>query len=1450
LICSFDCHMRLLKVLIAGCVLLLIGAARVEQTRTLSSIFEENRGQASPDSRFLTRGAGYTLAFTAQGTRVALKHAGGTISFSTNFVAANPSPALRGEDEQESKVHYFRPGKSLTNIPTYARVRYQALYPSVDLLYYGKQRELEYDFIVHPGGKPENIALRFDGTERVTIDSRGDLLVRVNEASVVQRKPVAYQEYRGLRKSIDARYRLVDRNTVAFELGSYDPRAILVIDPVLAYSTFLGGNGDDDARAIATDSTGSVYITGSTSSTNFPTVTPIQAVPGNQNPDVTTGDAFVTKLNASGTAILFSTYLGGADDDISNAIAVDSAGNVLIAGVTASSAFPTTGGAVRRTCSVAANGSCLDAFVAKLNATGSTLIYSTYLGGTGDDEARGIAVDSVGNAYVTGKTASANFPVTGGAFSTDGTSGGFVTKLTPAGAVVYSTYLGAGSGAAEPNGIAVDSSGNAYIAGATPSTTANGTDVFITKLNPSGTGVIYSQFLRGTKDDAAAGVAVDGSGNAYVTGKTFSINFPTTSGVIQPVYAGGPLFRSADAAVTWIPSSTGIARGSFYALAVSPSSPSVIYAGADDENAGDVFKSADGGNTWVAVSAGLTDARVHALAVDPTTPSTVYAGSRSAGVFKSADGGGTWSATALKAAFVTALAVDPATPSTVYAGTDSSGFYKSTDGGTTWAIASDALSASSIHSIVINPSAPANLYAATSTGVYKSTDGGKTWISANSGIFDENVNAIAINPRNPSLLFAATNSFGIFRSLNAGSFWLASNSGIPSSTAGVPVSALAIDPNSGAVYAAIGQSNVSRIYKSSDGISWSPAGLASSRVSSIVVNQNAILAASAGGSEAFVAKWDASGTLVYSTYLGGYRNDAANAIAVDTNGDAAIGGTTSSMNFPTANAIQATFSGGTDLVTDAFAAKLNPSGTALLWATYLGGSSDDSAKGIAMDSAGNVYVAGQTGSADFPAVAAISANRPELLNAFVAKVSDSSSSAFAFASRGGISISSGGGSVNVTAGYAMVQPNATSVTPSGMAIFGFRQKNVLVSEAAVPASSLISSGRIYAEVSASVNTGIAMANPNGQQVTVAFKFTDATGTDFGQGSTTIPPSGQIAQFLNQAPFNSGASLAGTFTFTASLPISVVALRGVTNERSEFLITTLPVADLSVAPGSDPILFPHFADGGGWTTQILLVNTTENTMSGAIQFCVQAGCPPPDTPAITNVYTLQPRSSFQFRTAGSTATATAGSVRVVPTSGMMAPSGVAVFSFKSGGVTVSTAGVPAAATSSAVRLYAELSGTPGQIGSIQTGVAIANPGASTASVVFELSSLSGTSTGLTGSINVPATGQTAIFLNQIPGFAALPNPFQGVLRVSTASSAGISVTGIRGRYNERGDFLVTTTQPADESHPPAGTQFFPHFADGGGYTTQFILFNGGPDQASSGSLRFFGQAGQPISFALR
>jgi hypothetical protein len=871
-----------------------------------------------------------------------------------------------------------------------------------------------------------------------------------------------------------------------------------------------------------------------------------------------------------------------------------------------------------------------------------------------------------------------------------------------------------------------------------------------------------------------------------------------------------------------------------------------LYAGGDDEVSGGVFTSTDGGATWVSSSAGIADPRVHALVTDPVRPGgAIYAGTRTGGVYKSVDGATTWAPTSLNNVFVTALAVDPLNAATVYAGTDANGVYKSIDGAATWAPVNTGLPSSSVRSIVIDPTTPA-VYVATAVGIYKSPDGGLHWNSANGGLLDPNVNALAIDAHNPNVIYAATNSVGIFRSLNGGGFWLAANGGLPSSSAGSQVSALTVEPVSGTLYASIGQGNFGRTYKSSNGINWTVAGPSTARVTLLRADAGGssavVYAATTGDADAFVAKWNASGGLVFSTYLGGYSDDAANGIAVDTSGNVYVVGNSSSSNFPAANAIQAAFGGGSDVVTDAFITKLNASGASVLYSTYLGGSNTDSATGIALDTNGNVYVVGSTGSGDFPATpAALLPFEPGLSDAFVVKISEGNTFAYATAPRGGVSTTSQGGGSTTIAGYAAIQPASGSTTPSGIAIFGYRENNVLVSEAAVPASPLISSGRIYAEVSGPVNTGLAIANPGGAPATLNFYFTDQNGQTTGSGSTVIAANSQTASFLNEAPYNAGTSFTGTFTFAASSPVAVIALRGFTNERSEFLITTLPVADLSVPATNGPILFPHFADGAGWITQMLLVNPTDSPMSGSIQFASAA----------PQNYSIPGKSSLSVATSGLGTTVVTGSVRVVPAAGSNAPSGIGVFSFRNGGVTVMQTGVPALRVSNAFRLYAESSGVPGQIGSIQTGIAVANPSATPVNVLFEVNTLNGVSTNLTGTITVPANGQAAMFLNQVPGLNMLFNPFKGVLRVSTTAPAGISVVGLRGRYNERGDFLIATTQPTIEADPPnTSALYFPHFADGGGFTTQFILFNGGNDQSTAGNLQFYTQSGQPLSLTVR
>jgi hypothetical protein len=477
-----------------------------------------------------------------------------------------------------------------------------------------------------------------------------------------------------------------------------------------------------------------------------------------------------------------------------------------------------------------------------------------------------------------------------------------------------------------------------------------------------------------------------------------------------------------------------------------------------------------------------------------------------------------------------------------------------------------------------------------------------------------------------------------------------------------------------------------------------------------------------------------------------------------------------------------------------------------------------------------------------------------------ARVAESIPVTYTIPVRGGFSITSPSNIASAApepaVGYGRVIRDPGSSAPSGLAIFGLRQNGVLVTEATVPASTPITSGRIYAEVGDGVNTGLAIANPNNQDVTITFYFTNQDGQRFGDGNTVIRAQNQIARFLDQSPFNGGASIQGTLTFNSSAPVAVIGLRGHFNERSEFLITTLEVADLSATADSSAVLFPHFADGNGWTTQFALVNSTDEIMNGRLEFYGPGTTLPSQSsgaPVQVTVdgqtsnsfsYSIPPRSSRRMRTSGIGTTTQSGSVRMTPDVGSRTPSALAIFGYRNNAVTVTEASVPALRMATVYRLYAETSGdfNSSAVGSVQTGLAIANPSSSPAVVNIEATSLAGVSTGLAGALTVPSNGQVPIFLGQIQGFERLPNPFRGVLRI--VASSNVSVVGLRARYNERREFLVTTTQPSIESAaPPNADLFFPHFAVGGGYATQFVLYNGTADQTFSGVIRFFTGSGQ-------
>jgi hypothetical protein len=472
-----------------------------------------------------------------------------------DLVGANPAARPVGREEQPGKVNYFKgndPTKWHTDIPTYGRVEYQNIYPGISLSYYSGPGGLEYDFSVNPGADAHAIALRFDGADGVELDGQGNLVVHTAAGDLVEHAPVLYQQAGGQRQPVSGRF-LLDSGLVRFDVGAYDSGRALVIDPlVLGYSTFLGGSNVDVAGSIAVDGAGSAYVTGITYSADFPATPGAFDTTFNSNGSDNPWDAFVAKLRPDGSGLVYATYLGGFQGEEAHGIAVDGTGCAYATGKTGSSDFPVTPGAFDTTY----NGGHSDAYVTKLNPSGSALVYSTYLGGSGDDIGMGISVDAVGRAYVAGWARSADFPTTPGAFDTTyQANDGFVTKFSPTGAaLVYSTFLG-GTSLDYVEGIAVDPAGRAVLTGVTKSadfpTTPGafdgtyhgggkyGYDAFAAELTADGGALVFGTYLGGTGDEQGLAVGLSASGNVEVVGFTSSPDFPTTPGAFQTTYGGG-----------------------------------------------------------------------------------------------------------------------------------------------------------------------------------------------------------------------------------------------------------------------------------------------------------------------------------------------------------------------------------------------------------------------------------------------------------------------------------------------------------------------------------------------------------------------------------------------------------------------------------------------------------------------------------------------------------------------------------------------------------------------------------------------------------------------------------------------------------------------------------------------------------------------------------------------
>jgi hypothetical protein len=584
------------------------GAAQASQARLLAAYgklplsFERNQGQTDPRVKFLSLGSGYSLFLTANEAVLTLRKGSPASKFGSEqsshrlpigrsrpadfiaahaeqhspkttaevlrmrLVGANGTAKVTGLEELPGKSNHFignDPRKWRTNVPNYARVKYANVYPGVDLVYYGNQRQLEFDFVVRPGADPRQIMLALESQSAKSsshsapwIGRDGDLVVGSDTSEVKFHKPVVYQSATddaalttvGImsRHFVQGKY-LLKGNLVTLEVASYDKTKALVIDPTLAYSTYLGGNNEDVGDDIVVDAKGNAYVTGHTFSSDFP------ISPGAFQTAFAGSDVFVSKLNASGSVLEYSTYLGSTSGLVNGSeILIDGTGDAFVAGTTGASDFPVTPGAFQTAIRGRASG-----FITKINSTGSALFYSTYLGGTAFDILSSIALDALGNAYVTGAATSPDFHTTPGAFQTSyagGPEDAFVSKLNATGsALLYSTYLG-GSDDDAGGGIAVDASGDAYITGFTHSTNfpvtqgafqttfsacCGASNAFISKLNPAGSSLVYSTYLGGRGEERNAHIAVDGAGNAYVTGLTSSSNFPTTPAGFQTTFGGG-----------------------------------------------------------------------------------------------------------------------------------------------------------------------------------------------------------------------------------------------------------------------------------------------------------------------------------------------------------------------------------------------------------------------------------------------------------------------------------------------------------------------------------------------------------------------------------------------------------------------------------------------------------------------------------------------------------------------------------------------------------------------------------------------------------------------------------------------------------------------------------------------------------------------------------------------
>jgi hypothetical protein len=857
--------------------------------------FEPAAKASDSEPTYIAHGRGFTLKLSSTTAAFALQSDSGAGPAVVNMRLAGARAARARANRRLPGVSHYVHGRDKSTwrlgVQGYAEIESAGVYPGIDLVFYGDQRRFEYDFRVAPGADPSVIALQFDAEPR--IDHDGNLVIRTAAGELIQHAPRLYQIAEGTRRHVDGAYTIRADGDVGFRVGPYDQQLPLVIDPVLTYSTFLGGSRQERGTDVAIDATGQMIITGETFSDDFPTASPAQ--PGRHG----FGDVYVAKLTADGSALVYATYLGGGGYDQARGLATDSSGAAYVVGETFSVDFPAT------TSLQTGSSDTGDTFVAKLDGTGA-LVYSTLLGGTNEDNGTAIAVDASGRAHIAGMTMSGDFPT---AAARQSSLAGDQAFRSTDGTMTW-TGIGAGLSADGTRSFAFDSSTQ-------PSTVYAGTE------------------LQGVFKSLDGGTTWIRPSNANLPRVRIS-SMAVAAGSPATLYAAtsGGIFRSDDQAETWSDLQLGVPASS---VVVLPGAPTTVYAGAEWNSEDGVFRSVDGGMTWNGT--GLPGP-VTMLAA---SGSIVYAVTSAGGLYRTTDSG-SWMAISGITSEVFTFAVSPANADVAYAGTFNGGFYTTTDGGATW---TEVASGVPIAAIAFAPADPATIYVFTFwSGTLVTHDGGVTWESG--GAVTASPYAFAVDP-------ASANTVFMSNSVTWDAF----------------VATLSADGSTLEQSTYLGGTNVDV----ATGIALDAGG------SSYVVGETysedfpvrqAVQPVPGGLYDVFVTKLSPGGAIEYATYLGGWGAEYGARIAVDGNGRAYVTGLTWSSNYPVFNAAQPASGGG---YSDVFVSALSETGDSLIYSTYLGGSAmeNDSSQSmgpdVAVTQSGDAFVTGSTMSADFPITA-------------------------------------------------------------------------------------------------------------------------------------------------------------------------------------------------------------------------------------------------------------------------------------------------------------------------------------------------------------------------------------------------------------------------------------------------------------------------------------------------